>query len=326
MSSDSSTSPAANNASTALIGIPTFRRPRDLARLLASLPGAINEALREGLISSAEVLVVDNDPDGSARSVVEAAPLTPRYVVEPRPGVVAVRNRILDESSPHRWLVFIDDDESPAADAWLAELLRARAQNDAHAVSGPVRTVVEGELDSWIRAGGYFERAHRASLRTGDPIDRAATNNLLLDLAFVRSHQLRFDEAFGRSGGEDSMFTSQLHQRGARMVWSADAVVLDHLPPERSTRKHALRRTRGMASAGVRVALALSATTARRATVRARAAVIGAGRCAVGAGAVVAGTIFRFERFDAVGRRELMRGLGGIEGAAGRFQAHYGDR
>jgi hypothetical protein len=247
-----------------------------------------------------------------------------RYVVEPRRGVAAVRNRILDEGGAHRIVVFIDDDETPGGDDWLVRLLHARERFAAQAVAGPVRTVVDGELDSWIVAGGFYDRAHRQGLVTGSSIARAATNNLLIDLPFVRSKGIRFDEAFGRSGGEDSLFTSQLHRAGARLVWCAEASVHDHLLAERQNREHALVRTRAMASAGVRVDVVLATGPLERLVVRVRALAAGTIRVVIGAGMLAIGASRRSERCDAHGRRVITRGLGGIEGALGRSHAVYG--
>ncbi|MCR2814209.1 MULTISPECIES: glycosyltransferase family 2 protein [Microbacterium] len=309
------------------ICIPTYRRPEDLARLLASLPAVTATAIDEALCREVSVVVVDNDPAGSAADVIVRTELPLRYLREATPGVAAVRNRALDEARDCDVVVFIDDDETPADPGWLAALLRTRRDHDADVVAGPVRTVVDGVLDPWVVAGGFFARAHRTHLQTGDAISAAASNNLLLDMSFVRQSRVRFDERFGRSGGEDSLFTSQLRARGARMVWCRDAGVLDHLPAHRQSRQHALHRTRGMAAAGVRVSLALAEDSrGRRVGVRARALAAALARMGSGTIRIAAATVSRSQGADAVGRRDLARGLGGIDGLAGRDHAYYGAR
>ncbi|BDV29514.1 glycosyltransferase family 2 protein [Microbacterium terricola] len=314
-----------DQAPTVVIGVPTYRRPSDLRRLLHALGPVIAHATDAGAAARVDVLVVDNDPDASARAVVAEVDPTFAWVHEPEPGVAAARNRVLAESDGRDVLVFIDDDESPAADSWLTRLLETRGAFSAHVVSGPVVTVVDGGLDPWIEAGGFFARRHRADVPTGSPIERAATNNLLLDLAFVRAAGIRFDPRFGRTGGEDSLFTSQLHRAGAHMVWCADALVRDHLPAARQTRAHALARMRGMAAAGVRVGIVMAPTRARRAAFRARATLAGTARIGAGAARTAAGAVVRSVRLDATGRRDIMRGIGGLEGAAGHVRIQYGD-
>src|ERR1700722_748920 len=101
------------------IVIPSYRRPDDLAR-------AIESVLRqEGVAGSYEVLVVDNDPDGSAAPVVEQLAVTSaipiRYVLEARPGISHARNTGVAQAAG-RYLAFLDDDEVVGLD-WLAHML-----------------------------------------------------------------------------------------------------------------------------------------------------------------------------------------------------------
>ncbi|WP_394278171.1 glycosyltransferase family 2 protein [Microbacterium sp.] len=318
--------PAATIPPTVVIAVPTYRRPDDLRRLLDALGPVVAHARAAGAASVIDVLVIDNDPEGSALAVLADRAPGVTGVHERAPGVAAARNRALDEGGDHDVLVFIDDDESPAGADWLTRLLETARASDADAVAGPVRTVVDGGLDPWIEAGGFFARRHRAHVATGTAIERAATNNLLLDLRFIRGSGIRFDDRFGRTGGEDSLFTSQLHRAGARMVWCAEALVHDHLPEARRTRAHALERIRGMAAAGVRVGLVMAPNRTVRVAVRARATLAGAARVGAGVMRAAAGAIVRSERLDAVGRRDIMRGVGAVEGAAGRLRIQYGDR
>ncbi len=68
-----------------------------------------------------EAILVDNCPDASARAMASAfAPLV-RYVHEPSTGVVHARNRGVREAGGE-YLIFLDDDEVPAA-GWLNAFL-----------------------------------------------------------------------------------------------------------------------------------------------------------------------------------------------------------
>ncbi len=312
------------DAVSVAICIPTFRRPADLARLLAALPEVVASARLEDRVGEVAIIVIDNDGDESARSVVAESGLDVRYVVERERGVVAVRNRALDEASESDVIVFIDDDETPAEPRWLARLLATRSDFAADVVAGPVRTVTDEPLDPWIIAGRFFARAHRDGVPTGAPLTRAATNNLLLDRRFVEASGIRFDPRFARTGGEDSLFTSQLHRRGARMVWCAEAGVLDHLPVDRRTREHALERTAGMANAGVRVALVLAGSPIQRLTVRVKGVAAGAVHWLRGAVHGLAGVLVRSDRLRALGAKGRARGRGSIAGAGNRGRDLYG--
>ena len=238
------------------IAIPTYRRPGAVVR---AVRGALAQAAAVGAPPGAvEVLVIDNDSASSARAAVTALPAPGgaglRYVVEERPGVAAVRNRALDEAAGRRLLVFIDDDEEPEP-GWLAALLATFADTGPAAVAGLVVPAYESAPDAWVRAGAFFERR---TWPTGTVRPVAATNNLLLDLDFVRNRGLRFDEAFGATGGEDTLFTRRLVAAGGEIRWCDDARVRDHVPVARLGREWILRRQRTHAATAVRVDLALA--------------------------------------------------------------------
>lgn len=313
-----------STAPRVVLAVVTYKRPSELGRLLPLLVTQAWNAKDAGSAEYVEVLVVDNDPEMTAKAVVRDLGAEIAYIPEPAAGVAAARNRVLQSCGGRDVLVFIDDDETPAQDDWLIRLLDARERFSANVVAGPVRTVFEGDADEWVLAGRFFARDHRVGMKTGAPIAQAATNNLLVDLAFVEDLDLRFDDAFGRSGGEDSLFTAKLNRAGARMVWCAEAEVLDHLPLARRTREHALRRTRSMAASGVRVDLALSQSRAESSYVRGRSLAVGALRFALGTCRVIGGSLRKSMFLDASGRRGQARGVGEIAGALGREYVDYG--
>lgn len=214
-----------------VVAVPTYRRPEQLA---AMLPDVLAQAaVLDGW--DAQVLVVDNDPDGSAAGVVGVAA---RYVHEPAPGLAAVRNRALDEAEHADVLAFIDDDEIPG-EGWLAALLATWEQWRCVAVTGPVRSEFASEPSDWIRGCGLFDRR---SHPTGHEVTSMATNNVLLDLGAVRALGLRFDERFGRSGSEDTMFARAIRDYGEVIRWCDEAEVIEPVPAERARRRWVLRR------------------------------------------------------------------------------------
>ena len=104
-----------------------------LARLLPLIIGQAEEIQRnhpeQFLV---DVLIVDDDPAESALTVWGSlASPTVRYVVEPEPGVAAVRNRILDEAAASDVIVMIDDDEWPRP-GWLSALLHTWLADRPH--------------------------------------------------------------------------------------------------------------------------------------------------------------------------------------------------
>jgi len=316
------------------IAIPTFRRPDDLKRAIGGvLKQVAEQAAREpsgGTVSDAEVLVIDNDAQCSGRKAALAAAadagvavrasadeptagdMNVRYVVEERPGVAAVRNRALDETTERDLLIFIDDDEDPEP-GWLAALVGMWATTGCQAVAGPVIPVYEVEPEEWVRQGEFFVRR---SWPTGTIRPVAASNCLLLDLRFVRRAGLRFDEAFGATGGEDTLFTRQLCAAGGVIRWCDEARVRDHVPASRLTRPWILRRQRSHAATSVRVELALAGGGVQPA-IRARAAAGGLVRIVVGGLRTAGGTLIGSPRHAARGARLLARGRGILAASVG---------
>jgi hypothetical protein len=298
------------------IGVPTYRRPDDLRALLPMLAAQADELRAGGY--QVDVLVVDNDPAGSAAEVVQAAPGA-RYVHEPTPGIAAVRSRALDETVGSRLLAFIDDDERPH-DGWLRHLVTTWESSGAAAVSGRVLAEYAGELDPWIRSGDFFVRR---SLPTGSAIDVAATGNLLLDLDQVRACGVRFESALGLGGGEDTLFSRSLARAGHRMVWCDESVVVDQVPAERMTRSWVLARAWGHGNGAVLTELRLTAAPAARLGIRVRGVLRGLVRVGGGAARWSWGIATRSLRHQARGARALLRGAGMVGGACGLVYQEY---
>ena len=313
------------------VAVLTFHRPEQLGALLPLLVAAAEGHEAATPSDSVRIMVIDNDPAATAHPIVDAVALATvgsrsdrvRYVVETNPGISAGRNRAIDEAADCDLLVFIDDDETPRS-GWLSALIAVHDEHRADVVSGPVVTQVEGGLDPWVAAGGFFDRTHHVGRPDGSPVSRAASNNLLLDLHTVRRSQTRFDDAFGLTGGEDSLFTGRLLQAGADLRWATSAVVNDHLPAERLSREYALRRTHQLYNSTTRVDLVLAGSRSNRAKVAARTAAVSALRIGVGMTRIGLGVVSRSMGHDARGRREVARGRGSLAALAGRYASPYG--
>ncbi len=295
------------------VAIITYRRPDDLA---AAIPAVLAQI--HGLTGPAELLIIDNDPDAGARRTVAGYPCV-RYSHEPAPGIAAARNRALDEAADSDLLVFIDDDERPEP-GWLEALLRTYRVDRPVAVVGPVRSRFEITPDPWLVAGGFFDRRQ---LATGTEVTVAATNNLLLDVRALRGLGIRFEVRLGLVGGSDNLFTRQLSRAGARILWCAEAAVVDVVPRGRLTRSWVLRRSFRMGNGTSLVEVELARTAGERLAARARQVLLGASRLAVGCGRFAAGTLARSIGLRAGGARNIARGLGLVTGAFGHAYAEY---
>lgn len=297
------------------VAIPSYRRPERLAALLAALPERLEE-VPEALI---DVLVIDNDPEGSARDAVTAAALEVRYVREITPGISAARNRALDESRGSDLLAFLDDDEIPRP-GWLSSLVGVWRHHHAAAVAGRLISLFVDGTDPWMIASKTFYRAQRP---TGTPLPAASTANLLLDLAQIRELGLRFDESLGLSGGEDTLFTKQLVQRGGALLWCNESEVEDTVVSSRLTREWATQRAFSAGNGLVNIDLRLAPTSGHRLAVRGRYLLGGTARVTAGLARHHYGRARRHLEHDARGMRTFQRGRGMLAGARGHLYLEY---
>lgn len=217
---------------------PTLRRPESLTRALASLFAQAGATDRV-----AAIIVVDNDPAGSAAATVEA--LRPRspwplvYVSEPTPGVARARNAGL-AATDAPLIAFLDDDEA-ASPGWLAALLAAQAMTGADAVFGPI-TGRAPDAQAWLKP--YLERffGREGPERTGLIDAPWGCGNSLLVRATALPGAAPFSVSADQTGGEDDILFAALKARGGRFGWAADARVEEFAPAHRATLRYALAR------------------------------------------------------------------------------------
>lgn len=299
------------------IAILTYRRPAQLAACVSLVAEHVLTT------SSVTIIVVDNDPAASARSVVAElasnSSIDVRYVAEPRPGIAAARNRAVREAEGMDVLVFIDDDETPTA-TWLHPLLETWQQTGAAAVMGRVVSVFDEPLEPWVAAGDFFRRR---SMATGTEIAVGAAGNLLLDLVQVARLGIHFDERLGLAAGEDSLFTADLVRAGGRLVWCEESVTLDHVPAERATRRWVLDRAESHGNTEIVVALLGAGSESRRRGIRARALARGVARVVVGSLRNGLGLLSGSLRHQARGLRTAYRGRGMLAAARGIVVHEY---
>lgn len=209
------------------IVIPTYRRPQMLAELL--------DALAPQLTPETEALVIDNDPQESARAIVEPRAGF-RYVHEPRRGVVNARNRGVAEARGGH-IVFIDDDEVPVPD-WLAAFA---AQARAGVVAGFGRIVPRYEADAPAELKPLLDAlfSRLEAEETGADVTARwpylGTGNAIFRRDTCFPDPEPFDARFNESGGEDIWLIKGLVEAGHRLLWNHDALVEEVVPADRMT-------------------------------------------------------------------------------------------
>lgn len=222
----------------------TYRRPEGLKRLLNGLNELVFD---KNPLPDLDIIVVDNDPNGSAQAFCEEVkpnlkwPI--RCFVEPRRGIPYARNRaIACTGSDADFVAFVDDDEVPLP-SWMDELLYVQHCYDADVVYGAVLPYFVEDVPAWVVKGRFFEHPFvRAQYPTGHPLELADTNNVLLRSRVFGGMDKLFDERFALTGGSDTHFFMRVFRAGYRIVWAGDAQVHDWVPKSRANARWILQR------------------------------------------------------------------------------------
>lgn len=293
-----------------LVVIPTFRRLALLPDLIAVVRAQIEE-----VCPAARVVVVDNDPEESARST--AGEVGVEYVAEHRPGIAAARQRALDIAEPGELVVMIDDDLVPQK-SWLRDLLATWQRTGAAVVMGYVRYVWPEGTDPLIAAGGFMRRNEHPD---GAALTDLATGSVLVDADQICALGVSFDQGLGLSGGEDTRFGKSVVDQGGSVVAST-SVALDQIPRDRATWGFVRRRAIGHGQTAVLIALdgksGLDAVLGR-----AHCFLGGSARWIVFTGWRLAGRASRNTSLEAVGLRRSWFAVGRMQAAVGHRHAEY---
>ncbi|HEY0301227.1 MAG TPA: glycosyltransferase [Rhizomicrobium sp.] len=295
---------------TVIVAIPTFRRPRGLARLLEALAGLQTDA-------AVAVLVADNDAQGHEGADLCAAfrakgyrwPLRSTVVAER--GIAQARNALVgialaEARMDH--LAMLDDDEWPEPH-WLSALLAEQARTGAGVLQGSILFDFEEGPKAWASSFDGLSDIRGAS----GPVEMLqGAGNLLMTRAALESlARPWFDSAFALTGGEDRDFFLRLKQAGVRFAWSDEGVAHTFIPATRSSLKWALARAYSIGNSDMRVFLKYGPSA------RARLAELGK----IAAALLLSPVLFVILAFDANRRADALRRM---FRAAGKVAALFG--
>jgi succinoglycan biosynthesis protein ExoM len=217
----------------------TFRRNERLRAVL-------NDLAQQTLLPS-QVVVVDNDPAGGARSVLEeyrasGVPFRVDYDVQPEPNIALTRNRSVQLASCE-WLAFVDDDER-APKEWLAELMHAATTYSADAVLAPVEPQVPADAPLWIRRGRFYDFPHQPE-GADVPLNCMRFGNILMHGVRLRAEPGPFDASHELMAGEDADLLVRMVHKGAKVIWTEKAPVYEPVEPKRLSLKFLALRALG---------------------------------------------------------------------------------
>jgi succinoglycan biosynthesis protein ExoM len=224
-----------------VIGVPTCRRPKMLARCLASL------AAQRGVEGfDVTVVVASNGLDAKH---TEAAVVADRYgaafLCDQVQGIARARNAVLDAATRLKaeWVAFVDDD-AVADPAWLSNLMHPDYRGTP-VLMGVNLYVYPEPRPFWAPADdepkGY----------EGQPCKTAYTGNVRFSMALVRAG-LRFDERLRLMGGEDNEFFAAAHARGFEIRRTLRAITREAAHLERLTYRALVYRSYWCAASELR--------------------------------------------------------------------------
>ena len=303
------------------ICIPTYNRNDGLKDLLSSLQKMT--PLDDESIS-VNILVIDNNPDRRARSVVdgfqsEVYPIPVAYHHEPRPGVSHVRNTALALSANADFIAFVDDDQTVAVQ-WLTEHWRRRCETQAGVVWGACPAVYPERTSQWMLDGDFHSRIILEDNLRDAPV---GIGNTFIEHAIIKHLDLSFDPSLSEIGGEDILLFSEMKAAGVIMANARNAIAYEHVPAGRVTLKWIRRRWRRAGWSDTLVKHRASSG------LKPRILAFVAGMIRIGAGGLLTGVWFilgglKMTPRVAKGLYTLQRGLGMVDFARGHQILEYG--
>jgi GT2 family glycosyltransferase len=183
--------------------VPTYRRPNELAGMLAALERAIAE-----VPGRVEVIVTSDAGDDESRVIVER--LGHRWTTGQRRGPAANRNHGVALATCE-WLVFLDDDCLPKPELLTEYRSVIEANPRAQVVEGAI--VAVGKRNAW-------------NLEAVENISGGVLWSCNFAIRRQFYHQLGgFDESFAEASGEDIDLRNRILSSGAKIPFAQKAVV-----------------------------------------------------------------------------------------------------
>jgi succinoglycan biosynthesis protein ExoM len=224
-----------------VIGIPTFKRPKNLALLLASIA-------KQDYKNILYVVVADNEGENGAglgvvNELIKAGfPFPLKCIPVSDRGISAVRNALMHEAFENLAcdsLAMVDDDETVEKN-WISELVIMQQTEQFDVVGGYVLPHFECPPPNWVKGLNLY---YRPKLNPGPVSQINGTGNILLHR---RVHENfadnQFDLSLGLTGGEDRDFFTRLKNQGAIFAFTPTAISHEAIGESRLTIQWAKQR------------------------------------------------------------------------------------
>ncbi len=222
------------------ICICTYKRPELLERLLNSL-----HRIQLGQLEPSDVrmIIVDNYPNGQARTVCERSagrlPIELDFVEERQAGVSFARNRAVAEALRRDadFVAFLDDDDLPQPD-WLLHLVENQKETRADIVGSVFPPAVNPDWPQWLRKSPLFDDPKQKSqTKYGAPSGIGIGSTLISRCLIERlkAEGSVFSSKFGMLGCEDADFFARAGKLGAIFSQTEKSIVKRSYEEQRLT-------------------------------------------------------------------------------------------
>ena len=209
-----------------LLACCTYNRPSLLEKSLLSIKKlCIPKEIK------VEVLVVDNDVEASADSVVQSfsnqSGFKTHYVIEKNRGLAFARNKILDVAKELgvTHIMIFDDDEIFLEDSLISHINLSSSFSEEIVSSGCCINTFDEKTPKFIKNNLIYKKKTtkvNKSLKSS-----CATDNLFLPMSIIKKHNLKFSNEFIFMGGEDIDFTNKIHNLGYKIVQNNDSILYE---------------------------------------------------------------------------------------------------
>jgi succinoglycan biosynthesis protein ExoM len=236
---------ACTSPTTVAVYVCTYGRNGPLARMLDSLEVAARHAEPEVALG---VIVIDDNPDGSARAVTDESdntyPLGLHYVYAGGGNIATARNTGLEAAMQlGQWVAMVDDDQVVVPE-WLTELVAVQQRTGSDAVTAPVYPRFPDEAPDFLTEQRFADLWGTPLKDDGAPVTDLQTANSMIRTSFLVEHpEVRFSHDLGKVGGEDMVFYRSALAAGLRGHYSREAINWEYYEGRRATYRYQLRRS-----------------------------------------------------------------------------------
>ncbi|MCX8998132.1 glycosyltransferase family 2 protein [Rhizobiaceae bacterium BDR2-2] len=242
-----------------VLGVPTYKRPVGLRRVLASI--ARLELDQE---TELRVVVAENDLDGrqGVATVEEIRaggfPFPIETVLSTARGISQARNALMNAafSDPETDMLAMVDDDQWMEPIWLERLVAMQRQTEATVVGGYTLPDFEGQALTWeLKLPVYWRKKRRHGKV---PMIEGTCGVLFTRKILDYCADGYFDEKFSLIGGEDKEFFTRILHRGCTFAFADDAIAYEVFEADRRSLAWAKRRAYRIGASDMRASLVRS--------------------------------------------------------------------